>query len=154
MTFQSIHYQKPLYDACIGNHKLFQEYYEERPPRHRTEIDRTLSIIMLEFRLKLGLARKWFQQIEHAIKLVSGNAFLMSEYFPVIQALRNSFNMDGYGFDEIFHDGAKEELANFVCVRFNMDGISPLGTQKIGLLNEYQWWSYHVNPYHVNLLSK
>ena len=145
MTFQSIHYQRLLYGACIGSHRLFQEYCEERPPRHRTEIDRTLSIIMCEFWLKLGLARKWFQQIEHAIKLVSGNAFLMSEYFPVILALRNSFskvlsNVSGNGFDEIFHGGAMEELANIVCVRFNMDGISPLGTHKFGLLNEYQLW--------------
>ena len=35
-----------------------------------------------------------------------------------------------------------------------MDSKSPLGTQKVGLLNEYYLWAYCVNPYCVKLTKQ
>ena len=151
MTFQFIHYQKPFYESCISNHRLFQEYYEKRTCRCSTEIDRTPTIITCKLWLKLGLATKSFQQIEHTTKLDSGNAFQMSAYLPVIQALRNSFNkvlnnLGRDGFDELSHGHVRKDLTNFVCVWLNINDKSHPRTQKVGLLDEYQLWANCVDP--------
>jgi len=136
---------------------MFQDYYNERDSKRQRSLDTALGIVGRDFWMKLEHSAKWFDVIEHATKLVSQNDFPMSAYLPLVQALRNGFNAvlrneGGRPFDEIFCDGARSQLVDFVRARFNMDGEDPEG-RKVGLLDNYQVWAFLADP-HRELLPK
>ena len=56
----------------------------------------------------------------------------MSAYVLIVQALRNALNaiVTNVDWDELFGDGALDELVALNSIRFNLDGKNPVALQK------------------------
>ena len=152
---ESVLKQKPFYEMCIGMENSLKEYYNSRDQARRSNMDGTFGVVCYAFWQRLEIAIKWFRAIEYATKLVSSNDFPMSAYLPVVQAVWNEFNIiianeGGRGFDEIFCEGANQQVASFVRCRFNMDGKRPAG-RKVGLLDPYHIWAFLCDPFKFKL---
>ena len=76
----------------------------------------------------------------------------MSAYVLIVQALRNALNaiVTNVDWDELFGDGALDELVALNSIRFNLDGKKPCGTTKVGLLDEYHLWCFLADPFSRN----
>jgi hypothetical protein len=143
---------KPFLDR-IREFGQFKMYHESRPDAKRKQkIDLQISSASPQFGERVKLAIRWFEPIEFASKLLSSNKTPMSACPVIVQALRNEINKVlnnsvGPHFDSVFDDGSRNHLANFVRLRFNMDGVSPPRTTKVGLLSPRAIWAFVLDPY-------
>jgi hypothetical protein len=97
------------------------------------------------FWLKIDLGIQWFNPIKRVQEAVSSSSFPLSGYLPLVQALRNAFNVTlqkSKEMDNLFGAGTSKELADFVRSRFNMDGKDPTSTRRVGLLSEHHIWAH------------
>jgi hypothetical protein len=87
-----------------------------------------------------------------ANKYASADTTPMSAYVLIVQALRNALNaiVTNVDWDELFGDGALDELVALNSIRFNLGGKKPCGTTKVGLLDEYHLWCFQADPFSRN----
>ena len=82
--------------------------------------------------------------------LCSREDFPLSAYPLLIQALKNDLNkginFESGRFDELLEEGARVEVMDMICERFNMDGKDPSG-RKVGLLDRHHLMAFLVDPF-------
>ena len=139
--------------SILPFNKKFVQVLSERKGKQKQAWNAALLIINHAFWLQVDACIAWFAPIERCQKISSATTFPMAAYLPLIQALRNELNVVMlYSFKEAnFPPAFEKELAAFITLRFNMDGVSPLGTRKVGLLSKNQLWAYVVDPFRKKL---
>ena len=142
-----------------GNPK-FREYRSERTTTARANLDATLERCKDESRWeRMDLVTDHITgPLKRVHAIVCRSDVPLSAYPALIQALRNELNRglnigERGDFDKLLVDGAGEEIAGMLCVRFNMDGRQPAG-QKVGLLDRYHWMCLIVDPFSGELRNK
>lgn len=96
-----------------------------------------------------------FNQVQN---LCSRESFPLSLYIVLVQALHNDLirgltGNDGE-FERVLGAGARAQVEDMIKCRFNMDGNTPVGTRKVGLLDPHHFWAYLVDPFNHALRSK
>jgi len=152
-------HQHDFLQLLRGNPK-FRQYYRERTPEKKANLDAILD--------RCQDARRWERMdlvtthitgpLRRVHKLVCRADVPLSAYPALVQALRNELNRglsvgDQGDFDKLLGDGAAQEIASMLRVRFNMDGKHP-GGSKVGLLDRYQWMCLIVDPFSAELRNK
>ena len=102
---------------------------------------------------------------KRALKLAERNDAHMSSYYPLVVALRKELmsvlgvtdqneEQDEHDedqdqqstFDAVMGAGTGLAVWNRIVDRFNMQGEAT-GTRRVGLLDQYQLWSFHLDPF-------
>ena len=60
--------------------------------------------------------------------------------------LNKGINFESGRFDELLGEGARVEVMDMICERFNMDGKDPSG-RKVGLLDRHHLMAFLVDPF-------
>lgn len=136
----------------------YRKYLAERNQRDRDKITSILSRCTPDRWSKIDyLTSTLTVHVKRFHKLCCMGNVPLSAYILLCQALRNAINKhlleDPAKFDQLFGQGAKQELINASC-RFNMDGSAPVGTRKVGLVDKFHIWAFLCDPYNFKFRAK
>jgi hypothetical protein len=90
--FETIQQQQPLL-SILEYSDEYAEYYSSQTTKKKEEYDAVLRMINKDFWAKIKIGIQWFKPIKISQKTVSSNSFPLSAYLPLVQALRNAFNL-------------------------------------------------------------
>ena len=137
------------FTQVISDNEQFKVYYKERTTAQKSKLDDTLEHcrrrdIWLKMDMLTSSLTCHFMTVH---KLCSRENFPLSAYPLLVQGLLNDINRGvTKEFADVLGEEARDELAQLVRERFNMDGKDPSG-RKVGLLDRFHFMAYLCDPF-------